>query len=157
MTTPLAARGRCRCILTAVLAVLGAIVMTADASFAAAGPYQRRELIDCGSSPCVATFPKVPASTRLTIRFASCYITSTSQMGIGISHIGPSPAFGVTNKFRHHLIWQNVSGDGAYWAFSQPVLLDIAAGTRPEIQVVRIFGENFAGECSISGEYFDAP
>lgn len=131
------------------------LLVVKSAGQAEAAEFQARRQLDCSGTPikCRATFGEVDANKRLTITFVSCFLQGNQEVEL------PKAAFlGINNalsddQFRHALIWEiRDAGNLSIILVSQPVLVQVGAGKRPDIAIPFIGESAPNGNCSISGE-----
>ena len=137
---------------TLVLALMLLGVMLPTHSMAA--PWQAAGTAACANFKCRVFFPQVAVNRRLDIQFASCWIqlTAATPDDVQPANLGVNDAFG---NLSHVLVWDARSvaaGNSIYLAFSQPVILSINAGQRPQIGYAYATGNHAFIKCTLSGE-----
>jgi hypothetical protein len=140
-------------------ASLAAGLCTVGAANAQVVPFQARKALTCTGTPtnCRATFAPVAAGKRLKIDFVSCFVDAPSSVDPNkAAFIGVDNAQGAA--FRHTLRWEiQVTSGRKMTIVSQPVLMIVAEGKKPDIAIPFPGAIAATGDCAISGTLTTLP
>jgi hypothetical protein len=115
-------------------------------------PYAAHTSAICSAGMCRLSYPRITAGRRLDIQFVSCFATGQSNFGVGIPFLGIDDAFSSTGE-RHVMLWNVRASFGSTVAeISQPIMLTVAAGHRPEIAFSVDGAATVDSQCTIAGE-----
>ena len=146
-------------VLGVALLATAAGLCTVGAASAQVVPFQARKALTCSGVPtnCRTTFAPVAAGKRLKIDFVSCFVDAPDS-------IDPNKAafLGVDNAqsdtFRHTLRWEiQLTGGRSITIVSQPVVVTVAAGRKPDIAIPFPGLTAATGDCAISGTLTTLP